>query len=109
MLATVFKKMFGSKNDRELRRMGKLVVEINAQGEALKSVSDDTLRGLTTQMQREFKGGKTLDELLPQAFAVAREAATRVMKMRHFDVQLLGAIALHEGRIAEMRTGEGKP
>lgn len=108
MLATVFKKMFGSKNDRELRRMGKLVVEINAQGEALKSVSDDTLRGLTTQMQREFKGGKTLDELLPQAFAVAREAATRVMKMRHFDVQLLGAIALHEGRIAEMRTGEGK-
>jgi preprotein translocase subunit SecA len=108
MLATVFKKIFGSKNDRELRRMGKLVAEINAQGDALKSVSDDTLRGLTAQMQREFKGGKTLDELLPQAFAVAREAATRVMKMRHFDVQLLGAIALHEGRIAEMRTGEGK-
>lgn len=108
MLATVFKKMFGSKNDRELRRMGKLVAEINALGESLKSVSDADLRGQTAQMQQAFRDGKTLDELLPQAFAVAREAATRVMKMRHFDVQLLGAIALHEGRIAEMRTGEGK-
>ncbi|MCC1495281.1 preprotein translocase subunit SecA [Alcanivorax sp. 1008] len=108
MLATVFKKIFGSKNDRELRRMGKLVAEINALGESLQGLSDDALRAQTAEMQQAFRDGKTVDELLPQAFAVAREAATRVMKMRHFDVQLLGGIALHEGRIAEMRTGEGK-
>ncbi|MEE4249051.1 MAG: DEAD/DEAH box helicase, partial [Alcanivoracaceae bacterium] len=108
MLATVFKKIFGSKNDRELRRMGKLVAEINALGESLQGLSDEALRQQTAQMRQAYRDGKTVDELLPQAFAVAREAATRVMKMRHFDVQLLGGIALHEGRIAEMRTGEGK-
>src|SRR5690554_719219 len=108
MLANVFKKVFGSKNDRELRRMGKLVTEINALGESLKGLSDDQLRAQTTQMQQACQDGKTVDDLLPQAFAVAREAATRVMGMRHFDVQLLGGIALHEGHIAEMRTGEGK-
>lgn len=108
MLATVFKKIFGSKNDRELRRMGKLVAQINALGESLQSMSDDALREQTVQMRQAYRDGKTVDELLPQAFAVVREAATRVMKMRHFDVQLLGGIALHEGHIAEMRTGEGK-
>ncbi|MFN3713944.1 MAG: preprotein translocase subunit SecA [Alcanivoracaceae bacterium] len=108
MLATVFKKIFGSKNDRELRRMGKLVADINALAESVASLSDDALRRQTTEMQQAYRDGKTLDELLPQAFAVAREAATRAMKMRHFDVQLLGGIALHEGHIAEMRTGEGK-
>src|SRR5690554_1099701 len=108
MLVNVFKKVFGSKNDRELRRMGKLVTEINALGESLKDLSDDQLRAQTTQMQQACQDGKTVDDLLPQAFAVAREAATRVMGMRHFDVQLLGGIALHEGHIAEMRTGEGK-
>jgi preprotein translocase subunit SecA len=108
MLATVFKKIFGSKNDRELRRMGKLVAEINAMAESLAALSDEALRQQTATMQQAYRDGKTLDELLPQAFAVAREAATRSMKMRHFDVQLLGGIALHEGHIAEMRTGEGK-
>jgi preprotein translocase subunit SecA len=108
MLANVFKKMFGSKNDRELRRMGKLVADINALDDTMKALSDEQLRAQTAQMQQAFRDGKTLEELLPQAFAVARAAAGRVMQMRHFDVQLLGGIALHEGHIAEMRTGEGK-
>jgi len=108
MLGSIVKKMFGSKNDRELKRMGKLVAEINQFGEQLAALSDEQLRARTGEFQRAYQQGKTLDELLPEAFAVVREASSRALGMRHFDVQLIGGMALHEGRIAEMRTGEGK-
>ena len=108
MLATVFKKMFGTKNAREIKRMAKMVTEINALGESIGALSDEALRQQTDEMRAAFTDGTSLDALLPRAFAVAREASSRVLQMRHFDVQLMGAIALHEGHIAEMRTGEGK-
>ncbi|MZR62451.1 preprotein translocase subunit SecA [Alcanivorax sp. DP30] len=108
MLGTIVKKIIGSKNDRELKRMGKLVEAINSHGEALAQLTDSDLQFKTREFREAFQQGKTLDELLPEAFAVVREASTRVMGMRHFDVQMMGGIALHEGRISEMRTGEGK-
>ena len=108
MLATIAKKLFGTKNDRDLKRMGKLVDVINQQAESLAALDDAALTGKTEELRKRFEQGETLDELLPEAFAVVREASTRVMDMRHFDVQLIGGISLHEGRIAEMRTGEGK-
>ncbi|MEY1662608.1 preprotein translocase subunit SecA [Isoalcanivorax beigongshangi] len=108
MLSALVKSVFGSKNDRELKRMKRIVDDINALGDDLKGLDDATLQARTGQLKEAFQKGRSLDELLPEAFAVAREAATRVMGMRHFDVQLMGGIALHEGRIAEMRTGEGK-
>lgn len=101
-------KIFGSKNKRELKRMGRIVNEINKIGEGLTELSDEELQAYTPTFQQQFRDGRSLDEILPEAYAVAREASTRVMGMRHFDVQLMGGIALHEGRIAEMRTGEGK-
>ena len=108
MLGTIVKKIIGTKNDRELKRMGKLVETINSHGEALAQLSDADLQLKTREFRQAFQDGKTLDELLPEAFAVVREASTRVMGLRHFDVQMVGGIALHEGRISEMRTGEGK-
>ncbi len=108
MLGTIVKKIIGTKNDRELKRMGKLVETINSHGEALAQLSDADLQLKTREFRQAFQDGKTLDELLPEAFAVVREAFTRVMGLRHFDVQMVGGIALHEGRISEMRTGEGK-
>ncbi|WP_111657263.1 preprotein translocase subunit SecA [Isoalcanivorax indicus] len=108
MLSSLVKNIFGSKNDREIKRMQKIVAEINQLGDEMKGLDDDTLKARTTELRQAYADGKSLDELLPEAFAVVREAATRVMGMRHFDVQLMGGIALHEGRIAEMRTGEGK-
>lgn len=108
MLSSIAKKVFGTKNDRELKRMSRLVTAINALGDDMAKLDDEALKAKTGELRAAFAEGKTLDELLPEAFAVVREAATRIMGMRHFDVQLLGGIALHEGRIAEMRTGEGK-
>ena len=108
MLGTIVKKIIGTKNDRELKRMAKLVETINSHGEALAQLSEADLQLKTREFRQAFQDGKTLDELLPEAFAVVREASTRVMGMRHFDVQMMGGIALHEGRISEMRTGEGK-
>ena len=100
--------MFGSKNDRELKRMGKLVQQINDHESAIQALSDDELKAKTDEFKSRYQAGETLDQLLPEAFAVVREASMRVLGMRHFDVQLIGGITLHEGRIAEMRTGEGK-
>ena len=100
--------IFGTKNERELKRMGKLVTAINAQEEGLKALSDDALAAKTAEFKARFEKGETLDQLLPEAFAVCREAARRVLGMRHYDVQMIGGMTLHEGRIAEMRTGEGK-
>ena len=108
MLSTIFKAVFGSKNDRELKRMGKLVKKINALEDSLSDLSDEDLKSKTTEYKGRYEKGETLDQLLPEAFATAREAAKRSMGMRHYDVQLIGGITLHQGRISEMRTGEGK-
>ena len=101
-------KIFGSRNDRLLKQYRKTVERINALEAGLESLSDDELRGKTQSFRERFAAGETLDALMPEAFAVVREGSKRVMKMRHFDVQLAGGIALHNGKIAEMRTGEGK-
>jgi len=101
-------KLFGSKNDREIKRMHKVVKSINDLEEGCSALSDEALKDKTSQFRQRFKEGETLDQLLPEAFAVVREAAKRALGMRHFDVQLIGGMTLHEGRISEMRTGEGK-
>ena len=108
MTLNIIKLLFGSKNDRELKRMRKLVKKINALEESIKALDDTALKEKTQEFRSRHQNGETLDALLPEAFAVCREASSRVMGMRHYDVQLIGGIALHEGRIAEMRTGEGK-
>jgi len=108
MLSSIVTSIFGSKNKRELKRMQKIVNEINRLGESLAELSNEELQAYTPLFKQQFEEGKSLDELLPEAYAVCREASVRVMGMRHFDVQMLGGIALHEGRIAEMKTGEGK-
>lgn len=108
MLNTLVRKVVGSKNDREVKRMGKLTGEIGAFEESIAALADDELRQRTEQLRERLRGGESLDKLLPEAFACVREASQRVMGMRHFDVQLVGGITLHRGRIAEMKTGEGK-
>ncbi|MEH6469750.1 MAG: preprotein translocase subunit SecA [Halopseudomonas sp.] len=108
MIAPLFKKIFGSKNDRELKRMNKIVRAVNALEEQTAEFSDEQLTAKATEFRQRFEQGETLDKLLPEAFAVCRETSQRALGMRHFDVQLVGGITLHEGRIAEMRTGEGK-
>ncbi|MDQ8037446.1 MAG: preprotein translocase subunit SecA, partial [Pedobacter sp.] len=100
--------IFGTKNERELKRMRKLVDAINVQEETLKALPDAALSAKTAEFKSRYEKGEDLDKLLPEAFAVCREAARRVLGMRHYDVQMIGGITLHEGRIAEMRTGEGK-
>ncbi|MBF8779564.1 preprotein translocase subunit SecA [Pseudomonas fulva] len=108
MFAPLLKKLFGSKNEREVKRMLKTVNIVNAFEEKMVALSDEQLRGKTAEFKERLAKGETLDQLLPEAFAVAREAGKRIMGMRHFDVQLIGGMTLHEGMIAEMRTGEGK-
>ncbi len=108
MFAPLLKKLFGSKNEREIKRLLKTVSTVNAFEEKMLALSDEQLRGKTAEFKERLAKGETLDQLLPEAFAVAREAGKRVMGMRHFDVQLIGGMTLHEGMIAEMRTGEGK-
>ncbi len=102
------KKMFGSKNDREIKKMQPLVAKINAMEDTFKAMSDDELRGMTGRFKEKLDNGASLDDILPAAFATIREAGWRRMQMRHYDVQLIGGYFLHQGRIAEMRTGEGK-
>ncbi len=101
-------RMFGSSNERRIRQMRSLVVQINELEPATRALSDDDLRGRTELLRRRRAAGETLDELLPEAFAAARESGRRFLNMRHFDVQLMGGIVLHGGNIAEMVTGEGK-
>jgi len=101
-------RLFGSRNDRIVSGFGRLVRAAGEYEAALKDLSDEALGAKTAEFRERLAGGSTLDQLLPEAFSVVREAASRVMKMRHFDVQLIGGITLHQGRIAEMRTGEGK-
>ena len=108
MLISTVKKIFGTRNDRELKRMGKVVTRINALEESLQDLDDAALKAKTTEFRGRLADGETLDQLLPEAFAVVREAGVRALGMRHFDVQLIGGMTLHDGKIAEMRTGEGK-
>jgi preprotein translocase subunit SecA len=108
MISNVLKKVFGTRNDRELKRMGGVVKKINMLADETRDLTDEQLRSKTAEFKQRITDGATLDEILPEAFAVAREAGDRVMNMRHFDVQLIGGMALHEGKIAEMRTGESK-
>lgn len=102
------KNVFGSKNSREIRRLSSVVDAVNLLSDKMAEMDDATLVAQTDILKERIEKGATLDEILPHAFAAIREASVRVMKMRHFDVQIMGGIALHEGRIAEMRTGEGK-
>lgn len=108
MLASLIGGIFGTKNERELKRMRKIVEKINALEPTISALSDADLSAKTEEFKQRYNKGDSLDKLLPEAFAVCREAAKRVMGMRHYDVQLIGGITLHEGKIAEMRTGEGK-
>jgi preprotein translocase subunit SecA len=108
MIDNLLKKLIGSKNDRELRRYWSKVERINELEPSMKALSDAELRGLTPVFRERLAKGETLEDILPEAFAAVRETSLRVLKMRHFDVQLIGGMALHEGKVAEMRTGEGK-
>ena len=108
MLGKMIGKVIGTKNDRELKRMRKLVDKINALEPKIQPLSDEALKQKTAEFKTQFAQGTSLDAILPEAFAVCREASRRVLGMRHYDVQLIGGITLHEGKIAEMRTGEGK-
>mgnify|MGYP001564243941 CR=1 FL=1 len=108
MFFNIFKKLFGTRNDRELKRIQAYVEKIDQLEPATQKLTDDQLKAKTPEFKERLSRGETLDDLLPEAFAVTREVGKRVLGMRHFDVQLMGGIALHEGKIAEMKTGEGK-
>ncbi|HET9398428.1 MAG TPA: preprotein translocase subunit SecA, partial [Sphingomicrobium sp.] len=108
MLATVAKRIFGSANDRYVAKLGRIVETINSYEPTISAMSDDELRGQTDIFRQRLADGTKLDDLLPEAFATVREAAKRTLGQRHYDVQMIGGIALHRGEIAEMRTGEGK-
>ena len=107
-MANPLKMIFGSRNDRVLRRIKKTVKKINALEEDMQALDNEALRAKTQEFHDRFQAGESLDDLLPEAFAVVREGGVRAMGMRHFDVQLIGGVVLHEGNVAEMRTGEGK-
>ena len=104
----LFKKVFGTKNARELKRMQRTVAKVNALEPSIRELSDADLKDKTAEFKSAVASGAALNAILPDVFAVAREASRRARDMRHFDVQIIGGITLHEGRIAEMRTGEGK-
>src|SRR5437667_2467397 len=108
MLQTLLAKVTGTQNERDLKKLRPLVEEISALEPAVAPLSDEQLRGKTSEFRHRLAEGTALDELLPEAFAVVREAGRRVLNMRHFDVQLIGGAVLHKGTIAEMKTGEGK-
>ena len=108
MLTNIAKKIFGSRNDRLLKQYRKSVAKINALESEMRALSDESLQAKTAEFKQRLADGQTLDDILVEAFAVCREASRRVLGMRHFDVQLIGGMVLHDGKIAEMRTGEGK-
>ena len=103
-----FSKIFGSSNSRKLKKLHKIVKQINAFEQSIEALSDEELRGKTVEFKARFDEGEALDKMLPEAFAVVREASKRTLGLRHFDVQMIGGIVLHQGDIAEMKTGEGK-
>ncbi len=108
MVSKIFKKIFGSRNDRLIKRMSKSVAQISAKEPEFEVLSDDQLRGKTAEFRQRLEAGESLDALLLETFAAVREGGRRAMQMRHFDVQMIGGMVLHQGKIAEMRTGEGK-
>ena len=108
MIGSLARKLFGSANDRYIKRLYKIVDKINSLEPTITPLSDEELKAKTDEFRKRIKEGETLDELLPEAFAVVREAAKRTLGQRHYDVQLIGGIVLHRGQIAEMKTGEGK-
>ena len=108
MLSTLFKKFFGSRNERLVKQYSQTVRDINALEPAMQALTDEQLRAKTEEFKQRYQNGESLDKLLPEAFAVVREGGRRALGMRHFDVQLIGGMVLHYGKIAEMRTGEGK-
>ena len=108
MLGSIAKAIFGSSNDRYVKSLDKIVRAIAAYEPEMQALSDEDLQGQTVKLRAQLEAGKTLDDILPEAFATCREASRRVLGMRHFDVQMIGGIVLHRGEIAEMRTGEGK-
>jgi preprotein translocase subunit SecA len=108
MISQTLKNFFGTRNSRELKRMGKIVKKINAFADDMKALDDEQLAAKTPEFKQRLADGDTLDGILPEVFAVVREAGDRALGLRHFDMQLVGGMALHEGKIAEMRTGEGK-
>ena len=108
MLGKLARTVFGSANDRFVKRQFKIVQQINALEPEIEKLNNDELKGKTDEFRRRLKEGETLDDILPEAFAVVREAAKRTLGQRHYDVQLIGGIVLHKGMIAEMKTGEGK-
>ncbi|MCA9489060.1 MAG: preprotein translocase subunit SecA, partial [Myxococcales bacterium] len=107
-LTNFAKRLFGDANDRELKRIDPLVRRIKELEPQMQALSEDQLRGQTGEFKKRIDNGQSLDELLPEAFATVREVGWRLMGMRHFDSQMIGGIVLHQGKIAEMKTGEGK-
>ena len=108
MVTNLLTKVFGSKNERELKKINPIVEKINALEPQMQSMSDEALKAQTPLFKKRLNNGESLDDILPEAFATVREASIRTLQMRHFDVQLIGGIVLHQGKIAEMKTGEGK-
>src|SRR5688572_14022126 len=108
MLDALVSKFVGSKSEREVKKIQPIVAEINALEERISGLSDPELQAKTAEFKERVDRGESLEDILLEAFAVAREAGKRILDMRHFDVQLIGGYALHTGRIAEMKTGEGK-
>ncbi len=108
MFKFIIRKIFGTRNERELKKFTSLVKHINSLEEGISALSDEELKGRTAIFKQRLAAGETIDDLLPEAFAVVRETGKRVLNMRHFDVQLVGGVILHQGKIAEMKTGEGK-
>ncbi|MEK7813847.1 MAG: preprotein translocase subunit SecA, partial [Candidatus Desantisbacteria bacterium] len=108
MLDSLLKKLFGTKHDRDVHRLQPIAEEVNSFEPQISVLSDEELRLKTDEFKKRLADGETLEDILTEAFAVVREAGKRVVNMRHFDVQIMGGIALHEGNIAEMKTGEGK-
>jgi preprotein translocase subunit SecA len=108
MVQVILKKIFGTKNERELKRLWPIAEKINSFEKKTESLSDSQLKEKTPEFKKRLEDGETLDDILPEAFAVVREVSRRTLKMRHFDVQLIGGVVLHEGKISEMKTGEGK-
>jgi preprotein translocase subunit SecA len=108
MVLGLIKKVFGTKNDRDIKRIQEIVDQVNSFEPSIKELSDEKLKEKTNEFKEKLKQGSSLDDILPEVFAVVREASVRSLGMRHFDVQLIGGVVLHEGKIAEMKTGEGK-
>ena len=108
MIFDFLTRVFGSKNDREIKKIQPIVEQINALEPGIQAMSDDDLKRQTARFKERMKQGETIEDLLPEAFATVREASVRTLRMRHFDVQLIGGVVLHEGKISEMKTGEGK-